>query len=74
MAEVARQIVQSYLDSTGLSLTKFGEQFGVGHPTIINWRDGNSMPDTLLMLKFSDYSDWRGAFAREILAAKLKTH
>lgn len=70
MSSTTKVIVQSYLSMTRLTLKEFGEQFGVGRQTVIDWGDGNATPDTELMVEFSNYSDWRGAFAKEILAAK----
>ena len=70
MPPSTQEIVQFYLSSTALSMEQFGDQFGVGHATVIDWRDGNATPDTELMLEFRNYSDWRGAFAKEILAVK----
>ena len=70
MSPTTKVIIQSYLSMTRLTLMEFGEEFGVGRQTVIDWGDGNATPDTELMLKFSNYSDWRGAFAKEILAAK----
>lgn len=65
-----KSIVKSYLDMTGLTLKDFGVHFGVGHATVINWRDGKTAPETDLMLRFRKRSDWTGAFAKEILHAK----
>ena len=70
MSPTTKVIVQSYLRMTRLTLEEFGEQFGVGRQTMIDWGSGNAAPDTELMLKFRDYSDWRGAFAKEILATR----
>jgi phage portal protein BeeE len=70
MGTNTRSIVQDYLNSTRFTLREFGEQFGVSHVTVIYWRDGKYAPDTDLMMQYRGMSDWRGAFAREILASK----
>lgn len=70
MGTTTSSIVQDYLNSSRFTLREFGKQFGVSHVAIMDWRDGAYEPDTDLMLKYRNHSDWRGAFAREILAAK----
>ncbi len=68
MPDTIKSIVQSYLN--GMTLKQFGDQFGVAHSTVINWRDGRTEPETDLLLRFRNSSDWRGAFAKECLRAK----
>jgi hypothetical protein len=68
MPNTIQTIVKAYLN--GMTLKEFGDAFGVTHPTVINWRDGNTEPETDLLLRFRNISDWRGAFAKECLAAK----
>lgn len=70
MGHSTRSIVQDYLNSTRFTLREFGEQFGVSHVTVQYWRDGKFEPATDLMLQYRSLNDWRGAFAREVLAAK----
>lgn len=70
MGTTTRSIVQDYLNSTRFTLREFGEHFGVSHVTVLSWRDGKYSPDTDLMMQYRNHMDWRGAFAREILAAK----
>jgi hypothetical protein len=67
MAQAVRQIVWNYQSKTGLKLVRFGRAFGVGHPTVINWREGRTEPETDFLLQFLDVPDWRANFAREIL-------
>lgn len=52
---------------TGLKLKGFGAAFGVGHPTVINWREGRTEPQTDFLLQFLDCQDRRKSFASEIL-------
>ncbi len=70
MSNTTQGIVNDYLNSTRFTLREFGEQLGVSHVTVLNWRDGKFVPETDLMVQFRNHSDWRGAFAREILATK----
>lgn len=70
MGHTTSSIVQDYLNSTRFSLREFGNHFGVSHVTVMYWRDGKFSPDTDLMMQYRNMQDWRGAFAREILATK----
>lgn len=70
MPTTTQAIVQTYLSTTGLTLKEFGDHFGVVHSTVINWRDGKREPDVALLVQYSKLPDWRGAFAKECLAAK----
>lgn len=70
MVNVAQLIVRTYLDKTKMTLREFGEQLGVSHVTVSYWRNGKFAPDTDLMMSFRNSDDWRGEFARAILAAK----
>ena len=65
-------IVNKYLQSTGLSMRKFGKQLGISHAAVSNWAAGKSEPDvsTLLNLRVA-YCDWRLTFATEILNAMI---
>lgn len=65
-----QKIVWNYQQMTGLKLKGFGAAFGVCHGTIINWRDGQTEPETDFLIQFRDYPDWRGQFARECLRAR----
>lgn len=68
MPDTIQKIVLTYL--YGMTLKQFGEQIGVTHATVINWRDGNTEPETDLLMRLKDSKDWTGAFAKECLAAK----
>lgn len=77
MPETA-QIVKKYLRERDLTLQAFAGQLteslniGLSHPTIINWKNGKTAPETDLLLQcLTAYSDWRQAFAFECLRAKL---
>ena len=65
-------IVNKYLQSTGLSMRKFGKQLGISHAAVSNWAAGKSEPDVATLLNFRvAYCDWRLKFATEILNAMI---
>jgi hypothetical protein len=72
-------VVMKYLVHQGLTLRDFaaalsqdlGDGFKITHPTVINWRDGKTLPETdFLALVAIRYRDWRRDFALECLALK----
>jgi transcriptional regulator with XRE-family HTH domain len=61
-------IVKKYLESTGLTMRKFGTELGTNHASISNWAAGKSVPSIFLLLNCREnYKDWRLEFATEIL-------
>lgn len=72
-------IVSRYLDQSELTLREFAEELArsfpgsLTHATVINWRDGNSEPQSDFLLRLFVFSGdgWRRRFALDCLRAKL---
>lgn len=79
MSKSISEIVTEHLNESKLTLRAFAEKLteglstdGLTHATIINWRDGNTEPETdFLMRCVAAYSDWRLDFALACLQVKL---
>lgn len=71
MTVLIGEIVNKYLQSEKLNLREMAEALNVSHPTIINWRDGKTEPDTDLLIQLLvSFEDWRNDFAVEILQVR----
>jgi transcriptional regulator with XRE-family HTH domain len=67
-------IVNKYLQSTGLSMRKFGTALGTNHASISNWAAGKSVPSIFFLLNCREnFNDWRLRFATEILNIMVPT-
>lgn len=71
------RFVQKYIENSKLTLRGFAEALSekiendLSHATIINWRDGKSVPETDLLIDIAAaYTDWRLDFALDLLNEK----
>jgi transcriptional regulator with XRE-family HTH domain len=61
-------IVNKYLQSTGLSMRKFGRQLGISHVAVSNWAAGKSEPKLLFLFDLQrTFCDWRLQFANDLM-------
>ena len=66
------ELVNEYLSSKRLTVREFADQVGVAsHGTVINWRDGRTVPPADLLLRLaSETVDWRREFAVRALEVR----
>ena len=66
------EIVRKTLTEKQLTLRSMASAIGVSHPTIINWREGRSEPQTDFLIRCrGEHDDWRRDFATACLHARM---